>query len=148
MITPNILNVGRAGYKRYTYIIIPTDRTTLADLGANYAQPGHSFLPKMEATGRFTVGSANSGDSYTMTANEELDDSLTWTHGNHNFQFGVQFLDLDYVNRFDQVPFFESEQQYTETSASDFCWASNTARRLGTRRTLRRSRCALYVCAG
>ena len=46
VLTPNVLNTMRAGYKRYTYRIIPTDRTTIADLGANYTQPGHSFLPQ------------------------------------------------------------------------------------------------------
>ena len=120
VLTPNVLNVFRAGYKRYTYIIIPTDRTTLADLGANYTQPGHSFLPRVEATNRFTVGSPNSGDSYTVTANVELNDDLTITRGNHNMQVGVQWLDLDYVHRFDQEPYFQAEQQFTEASAADF----------------------------
>jgi len=147
VITPNILNVVRAGYKRYTYIIIPTDRTTLASLGANYTQPGHNFLPKMEATNRFTVGSSNSGDSYTMTANEELDDSVTWTRGTHNFQFGGQFLDLDYVHRFDQVPVFESEQQYTETSASDFLLGFQYQETVGNSTNLAATQYAVYMYA-
>jgi hypothetical protein len=118
--SPNLQNIFRAGYKRYTYKIIPTDRTTISDLGANYTQPGHSFLPKMEATNRFTVGSPNSGDSYTVTANVEFNNDLSYVHGTHSFQVGAQFLDLDYVHRFDQVPSFQAEQQFTESSAADF----------------------------
>jgi hypothetical protein len=120
VLTPNLLNVARAAYKRYTYIILPRDRTTIGDLGASYSEPDYNFLPKMEATNRFTVGSSNSGDSHTVTANVEFDDGVTWTRGSHTMAFGVQFLDLDYLHRFAYVPTFEAEQQFTESSMADF----------------------------
>lgn len=147
VLTPNVLNTMRAGYKRYTYIIIPTDRTTIAAMGANYTQPGHSFLPELEATDRFTVGSPNSGDSRTVTANVEIDDDLTWTHGNHNFQFGGEFLNLYYLHRFDQVPHFESEQQNTEVSIADFELGLQYQETVGNSTNLASQQYALYTYA-
>jgi hypothetical protein len=120
VVTPNMLNVVRVGYKRYTYNIIPTDPTTLNNLGSSLVVPGHPSLPRMEATNRFTVGSANSGFSNTVTQNLEVDDNFTWTKGNHNFQFGAQYLKLGYLHRFDQVPYLTSEQTYTGTTVADF----------------------------
>jgi len=147
VLTPNLLNVVRAGYKRYTYIIIPQDRTTIAAFGAAYTQPGPAFLPKMEATNRFTVGSANSGDSYLVTANEEYDDNLSWQHGSHNVQVGAQFLSLNYVHRFDQVPFFESEEQFTNVSIGDFLAGFQYNETVGNRTNLAATQYDLYMYA-
>ena len=119
----------------------------MAAMGANYTQPGHSFLPKLEATDRFTVGSTNSGDSTTVTANVEFDDDLTWTHGNHNFQFGGEFLNLYYLHRFDQVPFFESEQQNTEVSVADFELSLQYQETVGNSTNLASQQYALYTYA-
>jgi hypothetical protein len=147
VVTPNLLNTMRAGYKRYTYIILPTDLTTMSQMGANYSQPGHPSLPKLEATDRFTVGSPNSGYSNTVTANVEFDDDLSWTHGNHNFQFGGEFLNLYYLHRFDQVPFFESEQQNTEVSVADFELGLQYQETVGNSTNLASQQYALYTYA-
>lgn len=120
IISPNIVNIFRAGYKRYKYQIDPTDPTTLQTLGSAVVVPGKPALPELEATNQFTLGSSNSGLSYTLNANYEANDSFSWTKGNHNLQFGAQYLELQYVHRYDQVPFIESEQQNTETSLGDF----------------------------
>jgi hypothetical protein len=119
-LSQNMINVVRAGYKRYGYNILPTDTTTLQTLGSQLFVPGYPALPKMEATNHFTLGSANSGRSYTLNANYELDDDWLWQRGTHTIQAGVQYLNLQYVHRFDQVPFLESEQQNTESSLGDF----------------------------
>jgi len=116
----NMLNVARAAYKRYTYIILPTDRTTLGDLGAVYTQPGPNFLPSVDVTNRFIIGNSNSSDSTTVTANEELDDDFSWQHGVHSFQFGAQFLNLNYLHRFYTEPRFTSELQNTGVAMGDF----------------------------
>jgi hypothetical protein len=120
VINSNTLNIFRAGYKRYKYAINPLDPTNLQTLGSALVVPGTPALPRLEATNQFTLGSANSGLSYTLNANYELSDNFSWTKGNHNFQFGGQYLELQYIHRFDQVPFIESEQQNTETSLGDF----------------------------
>jgi len=147
VLTPNLLNVFRTGYKRYTYIIVPLDRTTLADLGADYTQPGPSILPKLEATDRFTLGSSNSGDSRVVTANEEFDDNLSWQHGNHNFQFGGQFLNLDYLHRFTQVPSITAEQQNTEVTVGDFLLGLSNSETVGNGTNLAATQYALYLYA-
>ncbi|HEY0307529.1 MAG TPA: carboxypeptidase regulatory-like domain-containing protein [Acidobacteriaceae bacterium] len=121
VVTPTMLNVLRVGYKRYNYTIYPTDHTTFQDLGSNLYQPAMvNSLPKIEVTSRFTVGSANSTYSFTVNENTEVDDNFTWTHGNHNFQFGAQYLYLQYLHRWDATPFLESEQQYTQANTADF----------------------------
>lgn len=116
----NMLNVARLGYRRYNYTINPTDPTTGKDLGSNFTQPGHPFLPRYEASDRFTLGSSNSGYSYSLNAGLQFDDNFTWTHGNHNAQFGVQILDLDYIHRYDFEPVIEAEVQNTTISTADF----------------------------
>jgi hypothetical protein len=121
VLRPNILNVARVGYKRYAYHIMPSDPTTWNSLGASLNVPQTvPSLPQIEATDRFTVGSANSGWSYTLTSNYEVDDNLSITKGNHNIQTGVQFLGIDYIHRFDEVPIIQSEQQQTEDEMGDF----------------------------
>ena len=120
VVSSNKLNVARAGYKRYNYTINPTDPTTAMDLGSNLIQPGKPVLPRYEAADRFTLGSVNSSYSYSVNAGIQLDDNFTWTVGNHNFQFGAQYLDLAYVHRYDFEPIMESEVQNTSVSTSDF----------------------------
>jgi hypothetical protein len=121
VVRSNMLNVARFGYKRYNYTIVPTDTTTGVQLGSNFVQRGHPVLPRIEAAeSRFTLGSANSSYSYSVNANYETDDSFSWTHGNHNFQFGAQFLSLDYIHRNDEEPVLESQDQNTGISTADF----------------------------
>ncbi len=121
VVRPNILNVARIGYKRYSYHILPSDPTTWNSLGASLNLPYTiPSLPEIEATDRFTLGSPNSGYSYTLTSNYEFDDNLSITKGAHNLQVGAQFLSIDYIHRFDQVPFIQTEQQQTEDEIGDF----------------------------
>jgi Carboxypeptidase regulatory-like domain/TonB-dependent Receptor Plug Domain len=147
VVTPNMVNVARAGYKRYTYNIMPTDPTTLQTLGSSLVVPGHPSLPKMEASGRFTVGSPNSGFSYTMTSDIELDDNFSWIRGNHNFQFGAQWLDIQYVHRFDQVPSLLAEQQNTGVSVGDFLLGLTNSETVGNYTNLAANQQDLYLYA-
>jgi hypothetical protein len=120
VLTPNLVNTFLVGYKRYAYNTIPTDPTTLIDLGGNTTDPGVKVLPHLEATNRFQLGSASSPYSYTMNSSLEADESVNWTHGNHNLQAGVQYLDLNYIHRYDQTPLLEAEVENTEVSSADF----------------------------
>lgn len=121
VLTPNLLNVFRAGYKRYNYQINPSDHTTLQSLGSAIFQPAVvPALPTIEVENRFKVGSPNSTWSFTVNEDEEVDDNLSWTHGNHSFQWGAQYLHLQYLHRFDSSPSLESGLSYTEADASDF----------------------------
>lgn len=104
VITPNLLNTARAAYKRYDYTITPTDPSTLTAMGANYTQPGHGTLPYFSLSSRFTLGTTTQNWSDTINENIELDYSLTWTHGTHNIQAGVEYLRLQYLHVFDTAP--------------------------------------------
>lgn len=120
VLTPNLLNVLRVGYKRYGYNTSPTDHTTLIDLGANVTNPGLPELPRMEVTNRFTAGGPTSSYSISTNSSFEADENISWTRGAHNLQFGAQYLDLNYIHRFDTQPFLESETQNTEVGTADF----------------------------
>jgi len=122
IVTPNIVNVATLGYKRYAYGVVPGDTTTLNTLGSTYTYPGFQSLPVINVNTRFTLG--NSLDAYTraVNENEEFVDNLSWVKGHHNFQFGVDYLHLQYLNvranvgRFD----FYGNPGYTDAQASDF----------------------------
>lgn len=120
VLRPTLLNIFRVAYKRYNYTIQPLDPTTLADLGSNFSNPGFPTLPVINVSQRFSIGSGNSAYSYSVNANTEIDDNLSWTHKNHNFQFGVQFLNLQYIHRFDQAPYIAGNSGFTGLGIADF----------------------------
>jgi hypothetical protein len=104
VVTPNLLNVARAGYKRYTYFISPSTPNTLSSFGANYTQPDDT-LPMVVVDGRlgYKMGSAiNRGQ--TVDEGLQLDDMLSWAVGKHNVQAGVEFLRLQYLDRHASAP--------------------------------------------
>lgn len=121
VLRPNLLNIFRAAYKRYNFDIIPTDPTTLAMLGANFTAPTTvPVLPEISVNGAFTLGS--SGQSWTHSVNEdiELTNTTSLTHNQHNFQFGADFLRLQYVYETDTVPYFQFGTQHTGNTAADW----------------------------
>jgi len=122
VVTPNLLNVVRAAYKRYDYLVYPTDPTDLNALGGSLLQPGHPALPLIEVSGRFNAGTTS---NYLHSVNEDvqLDDSLSWSRGQHNLQVGVEYLRLQYLSAADTTPTLASGQSastFTDWSAADF----------------------------
>jgi hypothetical protein len=117
----NLLNIFRVGYKRYSYTIAPKDPTTFQALGAaNLIQYGRPTLPRMQVSGRFSLGGSNSTYSYNVNADFEIDDSITWTRGNHNFQAGAEYLDLQYIHRYDQSPYLNESANFTGLGLADY----------------------------
>jgi hypothetical protein len=122
LIHGNIVNVATLGYKRYAYGVVPSHPTTLNTLGSAYTYPGFQSLPVVNVNTRFTLG--NSVDAYTRSVNEneEFLDNVSYAKGRHNFQFGADYLHLQYLNirtnvgRFD----FYGNPGYTNAQASDF----------------------------
>jgi hypothetical protein len=113
-VTPNILNVVRLGYKRYVNINVPLDPTTLSTLGGQLQSFGTPTLPQFNFN-TFSAGANSEAYTYIVNENIEADDSLTWTHGNHNVQFGATFLRLQYLNRSQ----FPGVLQYSTTFTGD-----------------------------
>jgi hypothetical protein len=132
VLTPNLLNVARVSYKRYAYTVSPSDGTTLSSLGSNFFQPAHvPALPRISVSFAFNLGSATTGYSYSLNAGYEADDSITWTKGNHNLMMGAQYLDLGYVHRFDQVPYFDVGGQFTTLGLADFLFGLDYSETVG-----------------
>ena len=99
VITPNLLNVLRLGYKRYENIRTPTDHSTLATYGGNFNMNNPiQGMPYINFN-TFPLGSTNQGFADVVNENLELKDEVSWTHGNHSISFGVDFLGLQYLNK-------------------------------------------------
>ena len=103
VVSPNLLNVVRLGYKRYVFTSPPLDHRTLADFGGNFLEPGLCVpvMPVINSSNAYALGSVNQANAHEVNENVELLEQLSWTHGNHNYQFGVNFLRLQYLNRTD-----------------------------------------------
>lgn len=101
VISPNMLNVMRVGYKRYEYTQFPQDHRTLNDFGGNFVETGISTLPAFSFSGAFNLGSTSQGFRDNINENVELNESLSWTKGNHSIKGGFQFLRLQYLTRQD-----------------------------------------------
>jgi len=120
-ISPNLLNTFRVGYKRYNYLISPTDPTTLQALGSSIVQPANiPSLPIIEVENRFKLGSTNSTWAWTVNEDQELDEDLNWQHNNHSYKFGLQYLHLQYLHRNEGTPMLESGLSFSQSDASDF----------------------------
>jgi len=98
VVTPNLLNVVRLGYKRYENVRTPQDHHTLADFGGNFNMNDPiSAMPAINFN-TFSLGSTSQGYADVINENLELKDEVSWTHGNHNVSFGMDFLRLQYLN--------------------------------------------------
>jgi len=122
IVTPNVVNVATLGYKRYEYGTLPTDNTTLNTLGSKFVYPGYQSLPVINVSTRFTLGNSNNAYTHAVNENFELVDNLSWVKGRHNFQFGVDYLHLQYLNVRTNVGSFNflGNPGFTNGQASDF----------------------------
>jgi len=98
VVTPNILNVLRIGYKRYTYNTPPTDPDTWNSFGGNFLEVGPPVMPVISASNAYSLGSTSQAASNVVNENIEVLEQLSWQKGNHSFQFGANFLRLQYLN--------------------------------------------------
>jgi hypothetical protein len=112
----DMVNVARAGYKRYEYDVAPEDNRTLSSFGANYTQPGDS-LPRVYVVGRigYSMG-AGQNTLHSVDEDVELNDTLSWTHGKHNVQAGLDYLRLQFLQRYPTSPdfVFNNDSQGTD----------------------------------
>ncbi len=118
VITPTMLNVFRIGYKRYVNINVPTDPTTLNDLGGSMQLFGEPTLPQFN----FNIYSmGNQDEGYTNVVNEDIeaDDSLSWQRGKHNLQVGASWLRLQYSNRSQYAGYIQFSTTFTGDAYAD-----------------------------
>jgi hypothetical protein len=146
IVTPNIVNVATLGYKRYDYGVVPSDTTTLNTLGSQFTYPGFQSLPVISVSTRFTLG--NSSNAYTRSVNEnyELIDNLSWVKGRHNFQFGVDYLHLQYLNVRTNVGSFSflGNPGFTDAQASDFILGLTYTQSVGNTQRISAVQNAIY----
>ena len=99
VVTPNLLNIARAGYKRYENVRTPQDHHTLADFGGNFNMNDPiSAMPAINFN-TFSLGSTSQGYADVINENVEIKDDLSWTRGNHNVSVGLDWLRLQYLNK-------------------------------------------------
>ncbi len=104
VMSPNLLNVARVGYKRYESTQFPMDPRTLnsVDFGGNFVETGLPALPAISlGSSVFSLGSDTQGYQGHVNENVELNESLSWTRGNHSIKGGFSFLRLQYMTRAD-----------------------------------------------
>lgn len=98
VVTPNIVNVLRAGYKRYVVSNPPLDTHTWNSFGGNFVDPGPPVLPVLDFSNNYDLGSTSQAEASVVNENIEILEQLSWTRGAHNFQFGANYLRLQYLN--------------------------------------------------
>ncbi len=99
VVTPNIVNVFRAGYKRYVVDNPPIDQHTWNSFGGNFIEPGAPTLPVINFSGNYyKLGATGQAEASVVNENIELLDQFSWTVGAHSLQFGANFLRLQYLN--------------------------------------------------
>jgi hypothetical protein len=119
IVTPNIVNIVRAGYKRYVLDNPPLDPSTWNTFGGNFVEPGAPTMPVLNASGYYTLGSTAQAEASVVNENIELLEQLSWTRGNHNFQFGANFLRLQYLNKTNYPGTFQFSTTFTGLSLAD-----------------------------
>jgi hypothetical protein len=134
VISPNTVNVFRAGYKRYENVTNPTDPSTYdtfnsanSTINGHLLEPGKKVLPVLSfGSSYFSLGAAgasggNANQAFSDHINEDIDllDQLTWSHGKHNYQFGAEFMRLQYLNNQDYPGMLSFGSSYTSLNLAD-----------------------------
>jgi len=119
VMSPNLLNRLRFGYKRFEATQLPTEHRTLADFGGNFVEPGLPTLPAFSFSNQFSLGSTSQGYQDHINENIELAENITWTKGNHTVQGGFSFLRLQYLTRADYPGQISFSSTYTGVSFAD-----------------------------
>jgi hypothetical protein len=121
VVTQNILNVFRAGYKRYVVANPPLDMHTWNDFGGNFVEPGTPTVPVLNFSNKYRLGNATQAQASVVNENIELLEQISWQRGAHNFQFGANFLRLQYLNNTaypGQIAFSSTFTGYSDADAA------------------------------
>ena len=119
VMTPNLLNKMRIGYKRFESTQTPTDHRTLNDFGGNFVETGIPTLPAFNFSNQFALGSTSQAYQDHINQNIELSESMVWTKGSHTIQGGFSYLRLQYLTRADYPGQIAFSSTYTGVSIAD-----------------------------
>lgn len=122
VVTPSLLNVLRVGYNRFAATSLPTDATSLQALGSQFPVLGKPVLPAINVTSRLVLSSNSTDQQRDVNGAIDVVDSVNLTHGAHNFQFGGEYLRLQYLNRsyFYTMGQFTFSGTYTGNAMADY----------------------------
>jgi hypothetical protein len=98
VVGPNMVNTFRIGYKRYQLETPELDHRTWAAYGGNFTEAGVPTPPVVNFSNDYTLGSTTQANASVVNENIEILEQLSYTHGAHTFQAGVNFLRLQYDN--------------------------------------------------
>lgn len=115
----NLLNTVNLAYKRYVNQIVPTDPTTLNQLGGVMQSFGVPTLPEFNFSNAFIAGSTSEAFQNKVNEDIEADDSVSWSHGNHNVKAGASMLRLQYLNRAQYAGYMQFSTTYTGVALAD-----------------------------
>jgi outer membrane receptor protein involved in Fe transport len=122
ILSPRLLNIFRIGYNRMTLAQSPSDRTSLHDLGSSFPVLGPSNLPAVSVSSRISLATTSTNDQTDVNQDLDLVDEVSYTRGNHNLQFGVEYMRLQYLNRswFESQGSFSFNGTYTGNAMADY----------------------------
>jgi hypothetical protein len=119
VVTPSIVNTIRLGYKRYVNEVTPTEHRTLNSFKGNLVEPGMPTMPAISFSGYYGLGATSQAYSIKVNEDIELLEQLSWSRGKHNYQFGVNFLRLQYQNSADYPGSLPFSSTFTGNSFGD-----------------------------
>jgi len=147
VLTPNLLNVARAAYKRYVNVIYPQDPTTLSTFGAAISLPGVPTLPYFGVSGRLALGTLSEGYQYSVNDSLQLDDDVSWQHGHHSLMFGAEWLRLEYLNIAQSPGELAYSNTFSDLGVADFLQGLSEVNEFASPLDLSGRQHALYLFA-
>ena len=93
-LSPNLLNVARftAQRIRSTQAFPATKLPTAADLGIGITPDESTGPPRIGLASGLTLGFSPQGPTTLVNNTFDLSDTVSWTHGHHNYKFGFSFV--------------------------------------------------------
>ena len=99
VINPNLVNEARLGYNRIHIVFNADDTTNAAALGINNGVTSSIGLPQISIQGgQLEFGGVNGFPQGRGDYSAVASDTLSWTHGKHNFKFGGEYRRIDNDN--------------------------------------------------
>ena len=117
-LTPNLFNMVNLSYKRYVNTVVPTDPTTLNQLGGVLQSFGQATLPEFNFD-VFAAGSTSEAYQHKVNEDIEIDDTLSWAHGHHNIKAGASLFRLQYQNKAQYAGYIQFSTTFTGEAFAD-----------------------------
>ncbi len=128
-----LVNEARLGYNRIHITFVSNDTSNAADFGINSGVNAPYGLPQISVTNGFAFGGAQGFPQGRGDYSSVASDSLSWTHGSHNFKFGGEYRRIS-NNNFSFTPgsfTFPSITAFINDQANSFAVStSNNSNRI------------------